>query len=56
MSVLSHGRQAWNDHSKWGRLKVPYYLWKNVGLIFINDALMALIFEFAIFAAFAHCR
>ncbi len=56
MSFLSHGRQAWNEHSKWGRVKVPYNLSKSVGVIFINDALEALVIEFTLFAAFAHWR
>ncbi len=51
MSFLSHGRQAWNEYSKWGRRKVPYNLSKNVFVIFIN---VAFIIEFALFAAFAY--
>ncbi len=50
MSFLSHGRQAWNEHSKWGLIKVPCRLSKSVGVVFINDAFMALIIEFALFA------
>ncbi len=51
---LSHDRQAWNEYSKWGRMKVRYNLSKSVVMIFINDAFMAVIIEFALFAAFAH--
>ncbi len=53
-SFLRDGRQAWNEHSKWGRMKVRYNLSKRAVVIFINDAFMAVIIEFALFAAFAH--
>ncbi len=52
MSFLSHGRQAWNEYSKWGLIKVPYNLSKSVDVILINDVLMALIIEFALLEAF----
>ncbi len=48
---VSHGRQAWNEYSKRGRLKVSYNLSKSAGVIFMNDAFMALIIKFALFAA-----
>ncbi len=54
MPFLSHGHQALNEYSKWGRVKVPYNLSKSVSVIFINNTLMALTIEFALFAAFAH--
>ncbi len=56
MSFLSHGRQTWNEYSKWGCIKAACSLSKSVGVIFINDAFMALIIELALFAAFAHWR
>ncbi len=55
-SFLSHSRQAWNNYSKWGRMKVPYDLSKSVGVIFINDGFMALFIEFALFAPLTHWR
>ncbi len=54
MSFLSNGRQTWNEYSKWGRMKVPHNLLKSVGMIFINDAFIFLITEFARLAAFEH--
>ncbi len=43
---FSHGHQAWNEYSKWGWMNVPYSIWKSAKVIFIIDALMALIIEF----------
>ncbi len=37
-------------------MKVPYHLSNRLGVIFINDAFMAPIIEFALFAVFAHWR
>ncbi len=56
ISFFSHGRQAWNEYSKWGWINVPRHLWKIAGVISLNDAFFALIIEFAFSAAFAHWR
>ncbi len=58
ISFFSHGRQTWNEYSKWGRMSAPYNLWKSAGVISMNDIalIIALIIEFAFFATFAHWR
>ncbi len=56
ISPLSHDRQAWDEYSKWGRMNASDNLWKNAGVLSMNDAFIALIIEFAFFAAFAHWR
>ncbi len=53
ISFFSHGHQAWDEYSKWGRMNALYNLWKSVGVISRNDAFIALMIEFAFFAAFA---
>ncbi len=54
ISFFNHGRQAWNEYYKWGRMNAPYNLWKSAGVISMNDAFIARIIELAILAAFAH--
>ncbi len=56
ISFFSHGRQAWNEYSKWRQMNAPYNLWKSAGVISMNDTFIALIIEFAFFAAFAQWR
>ncbi len=43
ISLLSHGYQVWNAHSKWGRMNVPYNLWKSACVEYIIDAFLALV-------------
>ncbi len=56
ISFFSDGRQTWNEYYKWEWMSFPYHLWKSAGVISFNDVFMALIIEFALFAAFAHRR
>ncbi len=52
ISFFNHGRQAWNEYSKWEWMNAPYGLWKSAVMISMNDAFISLIIEFAFFAAY----